>query len=156
MGSGQAGRVTDLLSAESKPMTYRFLSHTADVKVAIAVPSFEQLVAEGLQILQVLLAGERTVKPRIEHEIQVQGTDAADVWFRFLQEVLYRHATEAFVPANFLPDVITETSIAGTVTGEPFDPERHEPQPEVKAVTRHGLIVKRRGTGWYAEVLFDV
>jgi SHS2 domain-containing protein len=137
-------------------MTYRFLAHTADIKVAIAVPSFEHLVAEGLQVIQLLLAGERTVKPRHEHELRVEGTDATDVWFRFLQEVLYLHATDTFVPANFLPDTISETSIAGTVAGEPFDPDRHDRQPEVKAVTRHGLVVKRREKGWYAEVIFDV
>lgn len=137
-------------------MTYRFLSRTADVKVAIAVPSFEQLVAEGLQVLQVLLAGERTVKPRHERALHVEGTDAEDVWFRFLQAVLHFHATAAFVPANFLPDTITETSIAGTVAGEPFDPERHDRQPAVKAATRRGLVVKRREKGWYAEVRFDI
>lgn len=137
-------------------MTYRFLAHTADVKVAIAVPTFEQLVAEGLQVLQVLLAGERTVKPRVERDIVVEGVDAGDVWFRFLQELLYMHATDTFVPANFLPDRITETVIAGTVAGEPFDPDRHDQQPEVKAVTHHEFLVTRRGKGWFAEVIFDV
>ena len=96
------------------------------------------------------------MKPRREHEVRVDGTDPADVWFRFLQEVLYLHAASAFVPANFLPDTITDTTIAGTVAGEPFDPERHDHQPEVKAVTRHGLVVTRREKGWYAEVIFDV
>lgn len=137
-------------------MTYRFLAHTADIKVAIAVPTFAQLVAEGLQVMQVLLAGERTVKPRLERELAVEGTDAGDVWFRFLQEILYLHATDTFVPANFLPDHITETSIRGIVAGEPFDPERHELQPEVKAVTHHGFVVTRREKGWFAEVIFDV
>ena len=92
----------------------------------------------------------------MERAIALEGVDAGDVWFRFLQEILYLHATDTFVPANFLPDHITETAISGTVAGEPFDPERHEQRPEVKAVTRHEFFVTRRGKGWFAEVIFDV
>jgi SHS2 domain-containing protein len=42
------------------------------------------------------------------------------------------------------------------VRGAPFDPERHGGGTEVKAVTRHGLVVERAGEGWRARVLLDL
>jgi SHS2 domain-containing protein len=47
-------------------------------------------------------------------------------------------------------------ALSGSVRGEPFDPARHEAQPEVKAVTRHELSVRPLGKQWVAEVVFDV
>jgi SHS2 domain-containing protein len=51
---------------------------------------------------------------------------------------------------------VTPTSLEATVAGERFDPSRHETQPEVKAVTRHELVVEQTEGRWRAEVLFDV
>ena len=44
-------------------MTYRFLPHTADVKVAIDGRSFEELLADGVLITRELLAGTRDDQP---------------------------------------------------------------------------------------------
>ena len=43
-----------------------------------------------------------------------------------------------------------------TARGEPIDPERHELDMEVKAITYHGLKVERDGDGWLAEVIVDL
>ncbi len=137
-------------------MTYRYLPHTADIKVAIEGNSFEGLLADGLLVTRQLLAGDRPVEPREERRLAVQGPDAVETFLDFLRELLFLHATDAFLPSAFLPDAVVETAVVGRIAGEPFDAERHEHQPEVKAVTRHGLVVERREHGWYAEVVFDV
>ena len=86
----------------------------------------------------------------------MHGPDAAETFLGFLRELLFLHATDAFLPSAFHPDAIVETAITGWVAGEPFDIGRHEHQPEVKAVTRHGLVVERQRQGWHAEIVFDV
>ena len=37
-----------------------------------------------------------------------------------------------------------------------IDRDRHELDHEVKAVTHHGLILRREGEGWLAEVILDI
>jgi SHS2 domain-containing protein len=137
-------------------VTYRYLPHTADIKVAIEGRSFDELLADGVLITRELLAGEGPVVPREKRRLHVAGPDAQETFLAFLRELLFLHATAAFLPSTFLPDSVAETAVSGLLAGEPFDEERHEQQPEVKAVTRHGFVVEPRVDGWYAEVVFDV
>jgi SHS2 domain-containing protein len=100
------------------------------------------------------------VAPRSARAIAVTGSDPADLLLRFAREVLAAFALQALVPARFELDDLhlppAAPALAGHLLGEPFDPSRHAPQPEVKAVTRHGLRVGQNAQGWHAELLFDV
>ncbi len=135
---------------------YRFLPHTADIKVAIEAASFEELLADATDIMRGLLAGEGRVDAREERQVSASGADPSEVFLRYLQELLYLFETEGFLPAWVETERFTGNEVAARVGGEVYDPARHEHQPEVKAVTRHGLTVERRHDGWYAEVVFDV
>ena len=137
-------------------MTYRFLPHTADIKVAIEAQTFEELLADATVIVRGLLAGEGGVEAREDRSVTVAGADASEVFLRYLQELLYLFATEGFLPARVDTGRFTGAEATALVGGEVYDAARHEHQPEVKAVTRHGLTVERRGDTWYAEVVFDV
>lgn len=137
-------------------MTYRFLPHTADIKVAIDAGSFEELLADATAVVRGLLAGEGGVEVRQERRITTSGEDPSEVLLRYLQELLYLFETEGFLPSRVETDRFAETELIARVGGEVYDPARHEHQPEVKAVTRHGLRVEQHGDGWHAEVVFDV
>lgn len=137
-------------------MTYRFLPHTADIKVAFEAQTLEELLTDGATVLRGLLAGESSVEAQEERAVSITGTDAVETFLGFLRELLYQFSADGFLPATFAVDHAAETEIRGRAAGERFDPARHETQPEVKAVTRHHLKVERRGNGWCAEVVFDV
>lgn len=137
-------------------MTYRFLPHTADIRVAIEATSFEGLFEDATIVMRGLLAGEHRVEPREKRHVSVSGADPAELFLGYLQELLYLFDTEAFLPASVAPERLTESEAVALVLGETYEPSRHEHQPEVKAVTRHGLVVERRDDGWRAEVVFDV
>jgi len=139
-----------------KKVTHRFLPHTADIKVAFEAESLDALLAEGLVVLRGLLAAESPVEPRERRAISVRGTDPTELFLVFLRELLYLHGVDGFLPAGFEFASVTETAVEGTLLGETSDPTRHAHQPEVKAVTRHGLVVEKVATKWRAEVVFDV
>ena len=137
-------------------MTHHSLPHTADIRIAFEAPTFGALLQEGVVVMRQLLAGDAVVEPRESRPLAVPGHEPAELFFEFLRELLFQAATERFLPATFEPDETGSPGICGTLAGEPFDPGRHEPQPEVKAITRHGFMVETRTDGWYAEVVFDV
>jgi SHS2 domain-containing protein len=101
-----------------------------------------------------------TVAPRSARAIAATGSDPADLLLQFAREVLAGFALDALVPARFELDALhlppAAPALSGRLLGERFDPSRHATQPEVKAVTRHGLRVDRSAQGWHAELLFDV
>ena len=103
-----------------------------------------------------LVAGTAALThPGETREVEIAG-EPAELVFRFLRELLYFFNTDGFVPGNVEIEWRTPEHLTARVHGEPFDPERHEPQPEVKAVTRHGLTVEHVGNRWRAEVVFDL
>lgn len=77
--------------------------------------------------------------------------DPADLLADWLGEVLF-----LFEVGHLLPFGFSVTRRDGGIRGEPFDPARHEPSHEIKAVTRHLLDVRHAGDGWIATVVVDV
>lgn len=141
-------------------MTYRFVPHTADIRASIEAPTLRGLLEDLVQVLRELVAGDRPVQSRSSCVIAVQAPDPPELLLALSREILDGFQLNGFVPARLEIDTLTEPpaapSLKGRVIGEPFDPVRHETQPEVKAVTRHGLMAEATATGWRAELLFDV
>lgn len=103
-----------------------------------------------------LLVGTSPVIPSDRRTIAVTDTNAAETLLHFLRELLFAFESDGFVPARFEVGRADEQHVRGVLHGERFDPTRHETQPEVKAVTRHGLWLEPLESGWRAEVVFDV
>lgn len=73
----------------------------------------------------------------------------------WLQELLYAFETERLVFADFQV-VLLDSSLRATCRGEQFDAERHGAGTEVKAITYHGLTIRRQCDGWLAELIVDI
>lgn len=115
-----------------------------------------------MAVLRELCVGPgAVVAPRSARAIVANASDPADLLLQFAREVLATFALEALVPARFELDDLrlppaASVALSGRLLGEPFDPSRHQTQPEIKAVTRHGLRACQNAQGWHAELLFDV
>ena len=146
----------------SEKLTYTWLPHTADIRAALDAPTFPALLDDVVAVLRELCVGPgAAVAPRLVRGIRANGPDPADLLLHFAREVLAAFALEAIVPARFELDDLrfppaAAAALSGRLLGEAFDPSRHQTQPEIKAVTRHGLHVGQNAQGWHAELLFDV
>ncbi len=137
-------------------VTYRFVPHTADVKVELVAGSLEELFRDAARLVRELVAGSAPVRSTEERAVGLKADEPAELLLGFLQELFYQFAVDAFVPGDVTFRRLSPTELEARVHGEPFDAARHETQPEVKAVTRHGLLAEQTSAGWRAEVLFDV
>jgi SHS2 domain-containing protein len=66
------------------------------------------------------------------------------------------HDAEGLIFRVFDITELREGYLAGRATGERYDPERHRPGTEVKAITYHQVLVRREATLWKARIVFDV
>ena len=136
------------------------MPHTADIRVSIEAGTLRALLEDLVQVLRELVAGDRPVQARGGRLIAIQAPDPPELLLALSREVLDAFQLDGFVPARLEIDVLAQPpdapSLKGRVMGEPFDPGRHETQPEIKAVTRHGLVAEPVQGGWRAELLFDV
>lgn len=137
-------------------MTHRFLPHTADICVELEAGSLEGLFHEATTVVRGLLAGATDVGCAVERDVSVASSGADELLHHYVRELLTIFQVDTFVPAQLEVHHLTPTELKGTVAGEAFDERRHEPQPEVKAVTRHELRVEPVESGWRGMLVFDM
>jgi SHS2 domain-containing protein len=96
------------------------------------------------------VAEEKTVST----EASGQGTER--ILVSWLNELIFRLDTHGFVGSRVKVLELTEDRVRAEVTGEEFDPERHERRLLLKAATYHDLKVEKKDGEWVAEVIFDI
>ncbi|MFP4106801.1 MAG: archease [Phycisphaerae bacterium] len=129
--------------------------HTADVGLAAEADSAEELLealGEGLA---------RFICPKKPEgndlrEVEVEAEDTESLCVDFLWEIMSIMNFESFVVAGVKVTAFSEVSVRAELTGETFDPDRHEYDAEVKAVTHHELTFEQQGGKWVARVILDL
>ena len=103
-----------------------------------------------------------SVLVREERELEIKGESAEELILNWLREILYLiegglvFSTFRVKCHNFSCIDVQSYRFTGVLGGEEFDPARHDICTEMKAVTRHGLLLRKRGTCWETFILFDL
>ena len=136
---------------------YEHFEHTADLGLRVRAPDLDTLFAEaGAALFSAIVEDLGTVVASRKLEVRLEGDDREYLLFDWLKELLYRFDAERVVFGRFEAHV-GATGLSGTAWGEPFDPARHVPLHEVKAITYHELRVEKTPDGkWLAEVIVDI
>jgi SHS2 domain-containing protein len=135
---------------------YEVFEHTADLGLRMRAASLDELFAEaGRALFSVIVANFDAVRPVQELELNIEGGRRDDLLFDWLAELLYTFDTRRVLFCDFRIRV-QEEGLQATARGETFDPDRHDLDMEVKAITYHGLKVEQDGDGWLAEVIVDL
>ncbi len=141
---------------------YKLIDHTADIGCEIFGKTKKELFANSVAAVFELMLGRRTFSETNENtaletkSLTVEGADLEDLFINFLREVLYLFNGEEWVVVDCKPLQVTNKHIVVQLTGEPYISTKHQVKMEIKAVTYHGLSVKKTKTGWVAKVIFDV
>lgn len=138
------------------PSDYEFFDHTADIGINARGATLAELFTHCAQGLTELIAEGSRLEPRTVRDIRLAAGNAEALLLAWLNELLFWFSSERFLPAQYDLDDVTETALSGRVRGEAFDPARHTSGTEVKGITRHQFFVKRAGSAWEAQVIFDV
>ena len=93
---------------------------------------------------------------REERTLSITGVDLADLWISYLRELLYMANGEGFLVRTVDVRRLSGKHLSLIVTGEPYDPARHEILTEIKAVTYHQAMILRTAAGWHGRFVVDV
>ena len=137
---------------------HEVFEHTADIGLAARADSLAELfeaLAEGLSEVicepTTVQAGERRTLAVAEDE-----PDAEGLLVDFLWQVLALFEHERFLVRAVRVTHVDPARIEAELTGERYDPQRHELLREVKAITWHQLLVAQREDGWEGRVILDL
>jgi SHS2 domain-containing protein len=135
--------------------------HPADVGLAARADSLGELLEALAEGMADLICPRATVRPAQSRPIEVHagdesGPDVEELAHDFLSGVLAEIQERHFLVSAAKLSRVSETEAVGELTGEPYDPQRHDIRVEVKAVTYHQLTVVRVGGTWTATVILDL
>ena len=137
-------------------LMYQLFEHTADLGLRIRAESLDELFADaGRALFSVIVANFDAVEPVQQLSFNIEGSRLDDLLFDWLAELLYTFDARRVLLSDFRVGV-RDDGLVATAHGEPFDPDRHELDMEVKAITYHGLKVEQDGDAWLAEVIVDL
>ncbi len=78
-------------------MSYKFLSHTADVKFQATGQTLEQMFTEAANALKETICGKIKILKQQKKEIKINGEDLENLLYNFLEEFLYLLDAEDFL-----------------------------------------------------------
>lgn len=135
---------------------FETFDHTADIGLRIRASTINELFQDAARGLFSLLIDDlETIRPTIERTVQLSADSWDMLLFDWLDHLLYLFDAERLALSEF--DVTVQGfELSAKVRGEIVDSTRHPLAHEVKAITYHGLFVRRDGNEWLAEVIVDI
>ncbi len=134
-------------------MRYEVLEHTADLMVKAYGRTLKECFENAAYAMMDQIVDASSARLIEEVGIAVEGADLEELLYNFLSEVLFIFDAKGLVLGRF--DVaLLENRLECKAWGEEYDPEKHSPKSEIKAVTYHELQVNEDEPS--ITVLFDV
>lgn len=127
----------------------------ADIAISIKATNLADLFSTAGWALGNLLTNIKTVEPKILHTLSFQSDDLTMMMVDWLSELLFLFETQKLIFSKY-DIIITDTSFSVEMYGDKVSRETHVFRHDVKAVTWHGLSVKKLNDLYRARIIFDV
>ena len=135
---------------------YRSFSRSSDLAVKIFGNSQAELFANSAFALFDLMTDVGKVEVRDRLSLEVEGVDRDDLMVNWMRELLYLYQGSGYLLKEFVVREVKDNYIRGDVSGEKFDPDRHEIQREIRAVVSHQSRMEKTGDQWTAQVVLEL
>jgi SHS2 domain-containing protein len=135
---------------------YEYFEHTADLGVRVHKNELPDLFAESAKaVFAAIVDNIEDVRDDRRFIVDIEGADLEYLLYDWLKELLYLFDVEHVLFSRFEVD-LRPGGLRGSAYGEDIDPNKHILAHEVKAITYHGLTVRRENAGWLAEFIVDI
>ncbi|MCD6214499.1 MAG: archease [Thermodesulfobacteriota bacterium] len=135
---------------------YEFIKHTADIGIKVYGKDKKSLFLNAAYAFFALITDLKTVTPKKEIKLEVKGQDLEDLFFNWLDELLFLFDTKGFVGCEITIEKLEQKKILAKIKGENFNPQKHPLNACIKAVTYHNFKVNHIDDRFQAQVIFDI
>ncbi|MBM4241752.1 MAG: archease [Euryarchaeota archaeon] len=139
-------------------MKFEFFEVTADVGYRAYGKNLEEAFENAALAMFEVITDTSKIKPEKERIIDIESEDHGALLYDWLTELLFLHDSEYLIFSRFKVEIEKKDNLyhlKGTVWGEEFNSDVHEPRDEVKAVTYHLMDVKKKD-GYMVQVILDI
>lgn len=135
---------------------YRLIEHTADMGIEAQARTRTGVLVAMARGLKALMYADSPAKEQVATVFTLEAADPVELLVAWLSEIVSWCDREDLVPATFAITRLDDRHLEGAVSGEPFNPHRHQVERQVKAVTYHQACCEANREGWYARVYVDL
>ncbi|MDI6798516.1 MAG: archease [Candidatus Aenigmarchaeota archaeon] len=129
---------------------------TSDVAFEAYGKDLNELFANSSLAMFEVMVNTRKIKPKVEREVKVRGTDLQSLMFNWLNELLIFYGAENLAFSKFEVKIDKKNlELEAKCYGEEINPEKHEARTEVKAATMHKMEIEKNEF-WRARVILDI
>ncbi len=143
-------------------MPYRYLGDIAiaDIAFEAQANTREALFVEaGNALTNVMVEDLQSIHPVEHRNFHIKARDLERLLFEFLQVLIFYKDAEQLlltVPKVSITEKDDNLFLNAEAAGERINPETHELNADVKAVTLHRFHVRHDPEGWKTTVVLDV
>ncbi len=119
----------------------------------------ETIIASADALMNVMVENLDAIHKSVRRNLMVESDTTEMLLFRLLEELVYlKDADGVFLRISevTLKKVNDRFLLEASAYGEEIDPQRHDLNVDVKAVTYHRFTVEQTPQGWKATVVLDV
>jgi len=143
------------------PSGFKFVEHTADVKVKCWGSTLEEAFGQAAYgLIATITPNLELIANEVEKTIEVKAEDKEALLYDFLSEFLFFFDVEKLVFGTIKVKSIEKKSeyfkLHALLEGEPFDRDKHELGTEVKAITYSYMTIEQTETRTTIEIVFDI
>ena len=139
---------------------FEFLEHVSDIYVAAYGENLEEAFENVALAMFESMTNLKNVESKVKVDFVVEGEDEGSLLYNWLEELLVKFEVENILFSKFKVHKIKKLNgrwrLEGEALGEPYNPEKHVSKVGIKAVTYHGMEIKREDGKVTVKVLFDI
>lgn len=137
-------------------MPFKGIDHTADIGIRVWASDMASLFAEAARGMFEQITDLKRVQTTRTFTRAVDGRDETDLLINMLRELLYTFTGKGLLVKNVEFEAISETGLTMRISGEKYNPEKHEIRTEIKAVTYAGGDIRKTSEGFETVIIFDI
>ena len=138
---------------------YRFLDHTADIKVEAWGKNLEDVFKNaGIAFYDIVL-DIQSVEKKVSRGIRIEGFDLKSLLFNWIDKLILLFELESLVFRDFDVDISQEPELYRLVAigyGERYDREKHGYKVHVKAMTYHEMEIRMENEKYIVRFVVDI
>ena len=137
---------------------FAVLDISGDVGLTAFGESLEEAFINAALGMYHLTTDLDTVREEKAISIAVESHSMEGLLVSWLNELIFHFDTFGFIGKGitFTEFIPSRLLLNASVSGEDFDPERHERKLLVKAATYHRLRIEEKDGKWEIDVIFDI
>lgn len=129
-----------------------------DIGLKIRGKTLEELFENAAEGMYNLITNTGQIKETKNINIATESSSLESLFISWLNELIFHFDTYGFIGKAIKIDSLrlSKYRLNASVSGEDFDPEKHESKLLIKSATYHNLRIQKTGDIHEAEIIFDI